>query len=295
MNKMRYFENLHPLCIFLYFVAVLTLTLACMHPVVTAISLCGALLFYSRLAGWRSVGGMMKFIAPMFLLIALANPLFNHRGVTMLFMLFDQWITLEAICYGFVSAGVLASVILWFSCYQIVMTSDKFLFLFGKIAPSSSLLITLTLRLIPQLRLQLCQIRESQRMLRQESTRLLQKMNIAFRHLSTLLSWSMENAVELADSMKARGYALRRRTTFHLFRFDSRDARVLGLLGALSGTCTLARIFGHGTMGFYPRMDAVITGDSGIVMYALFAALVLLPAIFETKETIRWRSYGLIH
>ena len=55
----------------------------------------------------------------------------------------------------------------------------------------------------------------------------------------------MENAVQTADSMKARGYGVKRRTTFHLFVFDSRDAAVLGLILALTGICVLGRVFGH--------------------------------------------------
>lgn len=42
---MRYFENLHPICILLYFVAVIGLTLACFHPVMLVVSLAGASAF----------------------------------------------------------------------------------------------------------------------------------------------------------------------------------------------------------------------------------------------------------
>ena len=93
--------------------------------------------------------------------------------------------------------------------------------------------------------------------------------------------------------MKARGYGLKRRTTFHLFHFDSRDARFLTGILILGGMCIIARAFGHGTMEFYPRMDVVITGESGIFLYCIFAVLVCLPTILEGKEAVRWRSYGL--
>lgn len=290
---MRYFEHLHPICIFVYFVLVIGMTLACMHPVMTLLSAMGAILFLLRIRGWKGTAGQLKFIVPMFLFIAVANPLVNHRGVTLLGMLFDQWITMEAICYGVTAGLSLSALILWFACYQQVMTSDKFLYLFGQIAPGTSLLITMALQLIPRLGLQLQQIRQSQEMLHPEEKGLLPGLRTAIRHTSTLIGWSVENAVEQADSMKARGYGIRRRTTFHLFRFDSRDARFLGGVLALGGACIIARLFGHGTMEFYPRMDAVITGESGLVLYGLYALLVCLPAILEGKEALRWRSYGL--
>ena len=245
-TRMRFFGNLHPAVSMAYFVLVLGLTLACMHPVTVVLSFLGASWFSIRLRGWRAYGHTMRFVGPMFLLIALANPLFNHRGVTMLFTINHLWYTLEAVCYGLVSGCSLCAVIMWFTCYQEVMTSDKFLYLFGKPFPGTSLLITMTLRFIPQLQQNRREIRQSQAMLQEEGTRLLQRLGSALRNLSVLLTMSMEAAVETADSMKARGYGAKRRTTFHLFRFDGRDARTLGLILAVAGVCITARAFGHG-------------------------------------------------
>ena len=113
------------------------------------------------------------------------------------------------------------------------------------------------------------------------------------RNLSVLLTMSMENAVETADSMKARGYGERRRTTFHLFRFDGRDARTMGLILILSVVCLAGRIYGHGYMEYYPTMTEMIMGTPSITMFLTFGALMLLPSILEAKEAVIWRSYGL--
>ena len=290
---MRYFENLHPICILIYFVAVIGLTLVCFHPVMLVVSLVGAFSFLLRLKGGKGAGQQFRFVIPMFLLVAVANPLINHRGVTMLGMFLNQWITLEAIAYGITAGLSLAALILWFGCYSEVMTSEKFLYLFGKIAPSSALLISMALQLVPKLNRQLTEIKESQEMLRPAKKNFAGKLGTAIRHTSTLVGWSLEGAVEQTDSMKARGYGLKRRTTFHLFHFDSRDFRFLCGVLMLSGVCVIARAFGHGHMEFYPRMDAVITGESGIVLYFLFGVLAFLPAILEGKEALVWRSYGL--
>lgn len=290
---MRYFENLHPICILIYFVAVIGLTLVCFHPVMMVVSLMGAFSFLLRLKGGKGAGQQFRFVIPMFLLVAVANPLINHRGVTLLGMFLNQWITLEAIAYGITAGLSLAALILWFGCYSEVMTSEKFLYLFGKIAPSSALLISMALQLVPKLNRQLTEIKESQEMLRPAKKNFAGKLGTAIRHTSTLVGWSLERAVEQTDSMKARGYGLKRRTTFHLFHFDSRDFRFLCGVLMLSGVCVIARAFGHGHMEFYPRMDAVITGESGIVLYFLFGVLAFLPAILEGKEALVWRSYGL--
>ena len=291
---MRFFGNLHPAVSMAYFVLVLALTLTCMHPVTVALSFLGASWFSIRLRGWKAYGMTMRFVGPMFLLIALANPLFNHRGVTMLFTINHLWYTLEAVCYGLVSGCSLCAVIMWFTCYQEVMTSDKFLYLFGKVAPATALLITSALRFIPQMQQNAAQIKESRAMLQDNSPRLFQKLAHAIQNLSALLGMSMENAVQTADSMKARGFGARRRTTFHLFRFDARDARTLALILTLSGICVVARCYGHGYMEYYPRITALTMGPSSMTMFILFAALMLLPSILEVKEAVVWRSYGLI-
>ena len=292
--RMRFFGTLHPAVSMCYFVCVIGLTLACPHVVTVLLSLLGSTLFNLALRGRKAFGRTMRFVLPMFLIVCIGNPLVNHRGVTMLFLLFDQWITLEAIVYGVVTACSLAAIILWFGCYQEVMTSDKFLYLFGKIAPATALLITSALRFIPQMQQSAAQIKQSRAMLQDNSPRLFQKLAHAIQNLSALLGMSMENAVQTADSMKARGFGARRRTTFHLFRFDARDARTLALILTLSGISAVARCYGHGYMEYYPRITALTMGPSSMTMFILFAALMLLPSILEAKEAVVWRSYGLI-
>ena len=289
---MSSFEELHPACLFSYFVAVMVLFFLCHHPLAMVLACACALFFLYNIEGRRAFS-WCKWMLPVVLFIAVVNPLLNHRGVTRLFKLGNQWITLEAIAYGITAGLSLAALILWFGCYSEVMTSEKFLYLFGKIAPASALLISMALQLVPKLNRQLTEIRESQEMLRPERKNLSGKLGTALRHTSTLVGWSLEGAVEQTDSMKARGYGLRRRTTFHLFHFDYRDLRFFCGVMILFGVCVIARAFGHGTMEFYPRMDAVITGQSGILLYILFGMLAFLPAILEGKEALVWRSCGL--
>ena len=78
---------------------------------------------------------------PLLLFSAVLNPLFNHEGATILTYLPDgNPLTLESMLYGVSAAAMMVTVILWFSCYNSVMTSDKFLYLFGRVIPALSLL-----------------------------------------------------------------------------------------------------------------------------------------------------------
>ena len=72
-------------------------------------------------------------------------------------------LTLESILYGLAAAAMLVTVIGWFSCYNAVMTSDKFIYLFGRIIPSLSLLFSMVLRFVPRFKAQLKTVSAAQR------------------------------------------------------------------------------------------------------------------------------------
>lgn len=286
------FKTLHPICSFSYFAAAIILVLICQNPIAMLEALAGAVFFLHCMEKGK-VWKRLRYLLPMLLLIAFANPLLNHRGVTRLVKVMNQWVTLEALCYGITAGLSLAALILWFGCYQEVITSDKFLYLFGKAAPGTALLISMALNLVPKLEQELQQIREGQEMLYPEKPGRMEKVRKAIRHVSTLLGWSLENTVEQVDSMKARGYGLRKRTTFHLFRFESGDYKFMLLLLLLGGSCIKGRCLGYGTMEFYPRMDSLVNGAGDILFYLVFLVLMWLPGLLEWKEELLWRSYDL--
>ena len=131
------FSGYHPAVCFLYFVLVLGLTMLVMHPVSLAVSLGSAIAYSVMLNGRRAVRFQLRIILPMMLLAALVNPAFNHAGVTVLaYLPSGNPLTLESILYGIAAAAMLAAAMSWFSCYTAVMTSDKFVYLFGRVIPA---------------------------------------------------------------------------------------------------------------------------------------------------------------
>lgn len=284
------FYSLHPAVAFFFFVMVLAFAILCMHPVYAGVSLVAAILF-----GLHTRGGHLKrtlrFAVPIFVLIALLNPLFNHRGDTVLFDAFGNGITLEAVQYGVTSAAMFAAVVMWFGCYSAIMTSDKFLYLFGRLAPSGALVVSMAIRMVPKMQRQMETVARVQRMLDTgNGAPVLRRIRIGLRRLSVLLNWTMEDAIETADSMKARGYGMHRgRTSFDLFRVDRRDKVVLGLSAVGVVALWVLYFRGFATLYFYPvirpiRRDAVSLGG-----YILYAVLLLSPTLLEWKEDLLWR------
>lgn len=289
----RAFSAFHPSVSFVFFAVMLAFTMLYLHPVFLGVTLISALSFSLILNGRRGVKLSIFFYLPMFLLIAICNPLFNHRGRTTLFYFLDNPITLEAMLYGICSAASLMAIIVWFSCYNKVITADKFLYLFAKPTPAVALLITMTIRMISKLKQQLKTIFNAQHTigLDQRSGSLAERVKKGMRVISILLSWSMEEAIETADSMKARGYGLKNRTTFSLFKFSKRDGLVLGLISVLAGICFAGYFSGYGTMQFYPSIRPLNLSPQAISLYVVFAVLAFLPIIIEVRENCKWRSY----
>ena len=145
------FANFHPIVSFTYFTAVLLFSMFFMHPIFQFIAIFCAFIYSITLKGGKGLKFNIFYLLPMLLFMAVINPAFNHEGVTILFYLKNgNPITLESIIYGISAAGMFVTMILWFSCYNAVMTSDKFMYLFGRIIPALSLIFSMVLRFVPR-------------------------------------------------------------------------------------------------------------------------------------------------
>ena len=156
MRNKDAFSGFHPTINFLYYALVLLFSMCLMHPAYLAISLAGALAYDITLKGRKAVRFAVMGLLPMAALAALVNPAFNHEGATILtYLPSGNPLTLESMLYGAAAAVMLASVVLWFSSYNEVMTSDKFVYLFGRVIPALSLVLSMALRFIPKLKAQM--------------------------------------------------------------------------------------------------------------------------------------------
>ena len=128
---MRYsdvFGSCHPAVNFMYFVLVIAFSMCLTHPVCLLLSVCGAVIYHAVLLGSRSLRKSAVWMVPMAVLAAVINPAFTHQGVTILaYLPSGNPLTLESMLYGLASAALLSATLLWFTCYNAVMTSDKFI------------------------------------------------------------------------------------------------------------------------------------------------------------------------
>ena len=285
------FSGFHPAVNLAFFGAVLGMTMFIQQPVYLAISLlsgCGYLLYL------QGKGGMLRqvgYLLPLLLMMAVMNPLFNHEGLTVLgYLPNDNPLTLEAVCFGVASAAMLGASVVWFNCCNAVFTSDKIIYLFGRVIPAMSLLISMTLRFVPRFKNFLQDVLRTQRGLRKPANakETLQQAIAAF---SATVSWAMEQSIISADSMKSRGYGLRGRTAFSIYTYEKRDGTVLGLLLLLCAGAAAPHFAGLMEWNYYPSLTGELFGPLQVAAYLCYGGMCNLPLIIDRREDRKWNAF----
>ena len=277
------FSRFHPAVNFCFFACAIGFSVVVQHPAYLIAGLVCAMGYHLLLTGrkgWKLLSAMF----PMVLLVSLLNPVINTRGDTVLFTYFDRPYTLEALCYGAALGVMFALMMVWFGSYNLVLTSDKFVCLFGPLIPSLSLLLVMVLRLIPSFMRQTKKIaaaRESIGRGGSADASFKGKVLSGMTTLSALTDWALEGSIVTADSMRSRGYGAARRTSYRIYRMTLRDWVVLSLELVLAVIVIAGR----------PSAEygATITLSPITWHYLAYWALLLIPIILSWKEAITWR------
>ena len=282
------FSGFHPAVNLCFFAAAIGLSMFLMHPVFLTISLLSSGVYLWYLLGGRGLLRQVGYLLPVLLFTAALNPLFNHRGVTPLFALPNgDPVTLEALCFGLASSVLMGASILWFNCCNVVFTTDKITYLFGRIIPSLSLLISMTLRFVPRFKEYLQTTLRVQRALRPAETGL-DTLKQALTAFSATVSWAMEQSIVTADSMKSRGYGSAGRTAYAIYRFERRDKLALCILALLCAGTVLPWLTGAVGWTFFPAMTGAPMGPGALVSYLSFAGICMMPLTIDLTEDCKW-------
>lgn len=285
------FSKCHPAVNFLFFVGAIGFSVVIRHPVYLLTGLGCGLLYYLLL--WGAKGWKLPLsLLPLFAVVSLINPLFNTQGQTVLFLVFGRPYTWEALQFGFAMAGILVSALLWFGCYNRVLTGDKFTGLFGNLIPALSLLLVMVLRLVPNLIRKAKQLMGARRSIGKspgQKAGLREKLSHGGMIVGALTSWALEGSVVTGDSMRARGYGTGKRTGFMIHRLTGFDWLLLVLIPAMAAGVIIFMTLGATDAQFVPTL--IMTPVSGwhVVGFVLYCGLLLLPSILHVKEAIQWR------
>lgn len=286
---MRALDTYNPISVALYYLAAAGIAMFCMHPILLFLSLCGALalcLLHRDLPSART----HLYFWVILILSALLNPLLSHNGATVLLVIADAPFTAEALFWGLTSGLAIVSVLYWFASFRAVMQSDKLLYLFGKLSPRLSLILSMGLRYVSLFAKQAKKIKQTQTALGlYKEDNIIDRVRGGLRIFSILLSWALENGIVTAGSMASRGYGTGRRTHFSIFLFSWRDALLISLSLFLTAGTLIPYALGAVTFTFYPVLHLQNTGALSYLCYFSYGALVALPILIEIKDTVKWK------
>ncbi len=286
---MNEFSKYHPIVNFVYFLSVIGFSMVFMHPVTLAISLFSGFTYSVMVNGKKAVKFNILYMLPLVLITALINPAFNHEGMTIItYLPSGNPLTLESVVYGVVAAIMLWSVICHFSCFNRIMTSDKFVYLFGKIVPALSLILSMVLRFVPKFKTQMQTVSNAQRFIGRDISQgnIIQRAKNGIKILGIMITWSLENAIDTADSMKSRGYGLPNRTAYSNYRLNKRDIKALSYIVILSAYIIAGGIKGRLYFKYFPA----IKGDFDVGIILAYLLLFICPIIIELWEVAKWKK-----
>ena len=286
--RSRAFDATHASVPAALFAGVIALTMLAVQPALVAVSLAGALLFSLAVRGAGPTVRGLAWQLPMVALVCLVNPFFSASGSTLLLKLGPRSVYLESLAYGATMGALMVGVVLWFEGAAAVLTQDRLLALAPRRARALPLLAGMVSQLAPQLLRRSRDVRDSLAACTAAGPRPAARDALT-RTSSLLLAWSLEESLERADSMRARGWESgRARTCYRPECLRPRDvAALLGIviLLALAAACAWGLC---AQWRFYPRMSA----PGPLWACAAPALLALLPAAAELAARLRERGLG---
>jgi len=261
------------------------------QPVYLLLSLVGGLLFTVVTAGPADFARKLVWMIPMLVLVCLANPFFSASGSTELLRMGWMVVYVESLAYGACMGVLLVSTFLWFEAFALVLTPDRMLSTAGKALPTVSLVVSMAMGLVPQL---LRRVHGMRRTLKactcddadaRGTSHMRGKLDEAARLSTMLVSWSLEDSLERADVMRARGWREDvKRTSYRTYRLRDADKIALAALTLLVAASGLLGWVALQQWRFYPTMPRLVVWW-GYVPYLL---LVLLPTAAVVIDRVRW-------
>ena len=287
------FEKCHPAVNFIYFATVIAGMIVFQHPIFLLISFVCAFAYSIKRNGWKALVFNVILI-PCVVAFAFYYSSYNHFGVTVLHQnMIGNNMTLESLVYGFVLGLVIAGVLIWFSCVYSVFTTDKVVYLFGKVSPRLSLFLSIILRMVPRIKKEAKKINTAQRGIGRGANQgnVFQQLRNSIRILSMLITWTIDSLTLVSESMRSRGSSLRGRKAFSIYRFDNRDrAYVITLF-----TCLTLIIMGvllkQTDILYDPRIRMNPITSMSWFFYAGYGIFCLMPMGLELWTEYRfWKA-----
>ena len=277
------FDSYHPAINFIFFTSVIAFSFMFTQPIFLMVGYICAFVYSSYLGRTKAL--ILNIFAFIFIIIfAFYYSSYNHFGITNLaFNFIGNAITLESVYAGFVKGIHIASGAMWFYCMVKIVSSDKVIYLLGKIWPRLSLFVSIILRFAPQIVTRFVHVNKSQTSIGRGISQgsFVTKIRNAIRVTSIVITWSLENFVESSLSMKSRGYTLKGRTAYSLYRFDNRDRSVVITMFFCLTVIAMGIMLDQTKMLIDPQIILYPITALSYIFYGIYAFYCFLPMLLQ--------------
>lgn len=283
------FKLAHPWCIFIYFFTCIGVTAFTKSLVIVGVSFAVVTAYTGFLWGHKGIIQIVKMACIVVILSSVINMLVSHSGATVLFYLNDNPITLESLCFGMFYGVILVSIISWFRIFNYMVTGEGIMFVFGKISSVLALMISMIIRYVPLLKRRYSEISAGQRYIGHKNQKgIFRKVENTIKKVSVLIGWSLEAAIESGNSMESRGYGLKGRTSFHLYKMKTSDFVIISALAILNILFVGLWINkGENTL-FFPEVTIENFKGYNLIVGSVFLVSGIIPICTDIFEEIKW-------
>ncbi len=284
------FRSYHPYVQFCYYLCVGILAMYLDHPIFLATALILLLLVNISHDKGRAIRKWMPILLIMSGFIILLNPFLVSRGTTILFYFRGKQVTLEALMYGITMALFIVVILVMFVSFNLILNGNRFLYVFSKFLPRIAFLVMMSIRFVPLLKRRLDEISDVHRVrgMSMAMGSLHARIRNGMLRVQILLTWSLEEAIHVTDSMKARGYGSGTKSTYIPFHMEKRDWAWLLTLLVLLSLCIYGGTLGYGKMVIYPELGPWQFFALDWVVYSCMIIILAFPLFVEGREKLRW-------
>lgn len=282
MSKTIRCSEFHPVVNFCYILGMLLITMSNMNPVIIAVSFISSFLYMIYIDGAAHIKRIAFISIPILLFSVIIMPLFYHNGVTPLFYVNDMQVTLEAVVYGISMTFLLLAVMQLFFIWNKWISSEKFLYLFGKISPNISLVLSMVFRMVPLMIKRWHDIHDAQKgMGCTVVNSIIGRMRQFVKEISILISWCLENSIDTSVSMESRGYGIGKRTSFHRFRWHIYDIITIVTIIPIIILIFVSILNGGFIVNFFPEININQFSLYEKVLAVVYGVYAVMPLLIE--------------
>lgn len=281
------FYHLHPSVLFIYFLGIFNFTFIYNHPIFMISNLICIILVTLLYTPPKKVLLSIKTALLMSIFIIVINALTNHRGANILFYLFDRPITFEAILYGILSSIMIAIMFITFLIFNVLIDSERFLYLFSGILPKLAFITNMSIRFTQVFQKRAGEILAVSTTRQADKTKLIDKIKNNVVLLEALVCFSLEEGMHISKALKSKAYGVYKRSSYNSYKFILVDLIMIIFMLFVIATSYIFVYFEIGIYNIYNASRQIMFSPLEYISYFLMLSFILLPIIVQFIATRR--------